>query len=110
LAWNLSHLPVVPLQADLAAVALLGIGHVERIRHRYFRGRAQLSDADKAPALPARPGPLRAPRRRGVLKVTGGTLACASLQVPGMGFAALPDVATMIAPDAWDFASLGQEA
>jgi hypothetical protein len=110
LAWNLSNLPVVPLQADLASVALLGIGHVERISQHCFRELAHLSEADKAPALPAHPGPLRAPRRRGVLKVAGGTLACASLQVPGMGFAALPDVATMIAPDAWDFASLGQEA
>jgi hypothetical protein len=34
---------------------------------------------------------------------------CASLQVPGMGFAALPDVAAMTPVEDWTFASLGQE-
>ena len=43
------------------------------------------------------------------LKITDGMLDCASLQVPGMGFAALPDVAAMTPVDRWDFASLGQE-
>jgi hypothetical protein len=42
--------------------------------------------------------------------VAGGTLECASLPVPGMGFAALPDRAARTRADAWDFASLGQEA
>jgi hypothetical protein len=43
------------------------------------------------------------------LRIAGGVLECASLQVPGMGFAALPDMARLAPPDAWDFASLGQE-
>jgi hypothetical protein len=36
-------------------------------------------------------------------------LACRSLQVPGMGFAALPELAAMSPPDRWQFASLGQD-
>jgi hypothetical protein len=36
-------------------------------------------------------------------------LDCRSLQVPGMDFAALPDMARLTPPELWDFASLGQE-
>jgi len=109
-AEDLSNLPVVPLQADLAAVALLGIGHVERNGHHYFRGLGHLPEAEKAAALAAHPDLYE--RRAGevFLRVTDGMLDCASLQVPGMGFAALPDLAAMTRLDAWDFASLGQEA
>ncbi|HEX5795008.1 MAG TPA: hypothetical protein VFY19_04145 [Geminicoccaceae bacterium] len=108
-AEDLSNLPVVALQADLAAVALLGIGHVERNGHHYFRGLGHLSAAEKAEALATHPDLYE---RRGdevFLKITGGALECASLQVPGMGFAALPDMARLTPPDEWDFASLGQE-
>jgi L-alanine-DL-glutamate epimerase-like enolase superfamily enzyme len=108
-AEDLSNLPVVPLQADLAAVALLGITHVERNGHHYFRGLGHLSEAEKAAALTAHPDLYE--RRAGevFLKVRDGMLDCASLQVPGMGFAALPDLAAMTPPDAWNFASLGQD-
>ena len=108
-AEDLSNLPVVALQADLAAVALLGIDHVERNGHRYFRGLSHLSAAEKADALARHPDLYE---RRGdevFLKVTAGMIAVDSLQTPGMGFAALPDMARLTAPDAWDFASLGQE-
>jgi hypothetical protein len=108
-AEDLSNLPVVSLQADLASVALLGITHVERNGHHYFRGLGHLSAAEKAAALAAHPDLYE--RRGGevFLKITEGTLACASLQVPGMGFAALPDLAAMTPAADWDFASLGQE-
>jgi hypothetical protein len=108
-AEDLSNLPVVPLQADLAAVALLGIDHVERNGHHYFRGLGHLSEAEKAAALAHHPDLYQ--RRGGevFLIVEGGLLACASLQVPGMGFAALPDLAATTPPEAWEFASLGQE-
>jgi hypothetical protein len=107
-AEDLSNLPVVPLQADLASVALLGISHVERNGHHYFRGLGHLSEAEKRQALTANPDLYE---RRGdevFLRITDGTLACASLQVPGMGFAAPPDMAAMTPVEAWEFASLGQ--
>ena len=108
-AEDLSNLPVVALQADLASVALLGIDHVERNGHHYFRGLGHLSAAEKAAAL-AHHADLY--ERRGdevFLRITDGMLACASLQTPGMGFAALPDMGRLTPPEAWDFASLGQE-
>jgi hypothetical protein len=107
-AEDLSNLPVVALQADLAMVALLGIGHVERNGHHYFRGLGHLGPAEKAAALAAHPDLYE---RRGdevFLRIRGGMLDCGSLQVPGMGFAAAPDLARMTPPGAWDFASLGQ--
>jgi hypothetical protein len=109
-AEDLSNLPVVPLQADLASVALLGIGHVERNGHHYFRGLGHLSAAEKTAARTAHPDLYE--RREGevYLRIADGMLACASLQVPGMGFAALPDMAAMTPVEDWDFASLGQEA
>ena len=108
-AEDLSNLPVVPLQADLAAVALLGMGHVERNGHHYFRGLGHLPEAEKAAALAAHPGLYGRREHEVFLKITDGMLDCASLQVPGMGFAALPDLTAMTPVADWDFASLGQE-
>ena len=108
-AEDLSNLPVVALQADLATVALLGIHHVERNGHHYFRGLAHLSAAEQMDALARHPDLYE---RRGddvYLRVRDGALECRSLQVPGMGFAALPDMARLTPPEQWDFASLGQE-
>jgi len=108
-AEDLSNLPVVALQADLASVALLGIDHVERNGHHYFRGLGHLSAAEKAAAFASHADLYE---RRGdevFLRIAGGVLECASLQTPGMGFAALPDMARLTPPDAWDFASLGQD-
>jgi hypothetical protein len=107
-AEDLSNLPVVALQADLAMVALLGIDHIERNGHHYFRGLDHLSAAERDAALGAHPDLYE---RRGdevFLKITDGMLSCASLQVPGMGFAAPPDMTRLISPEDWDFASLGQ--
>ena len=108
-AEDLSNLPVVALQADLAMVALLGIDHVERNGHHYFRGLGHLSPAEKQAALAAHPDLYE---RRGdevFLRIRDGMLACGSLQVPGMGFATPPDMTRLTPPEAWDFASLGQE-
>ena len=108
-AEDLSNLPVVALQADLASVALLGIDHVERNGHHYFRGLGHLSAAEKVAAFTNHADLYERRGDKVFLRVAGGVLECASLQVPGMGFAALPDMARLAPPDAWDFASLGQE-
>jgi hypothetical protein len=108
-AEDLSNLPVVPLQADLASVAVLGIPHVERNGHHYFRGLGHLPDAEKAAALEHHPDLYQHREGEVFLKIKDGVLNCASLQVPGMGFAVPPDVSAMTPLDAWEFASLGQE-
>jgi hypothetical protein len=107
-AEDLSNLPVVPLQADLASVALLGITHVERNGHHYFRGLGHLSDAEKTAAVTAHPDLYERRGSEVYLRISEGTLACASLQVPDMGFAVLPDLAAMTPVEDWDFARLGQ--
>jgi hypothetical protein len=108
-AEDLSNLPVVALQADLAMVALLGIDHVERNGHHYFHGLGHLGAAEQQAALSAHPD-LYERRGDGVfLRIEAGTLSCASLQVPGMGFATPPDMTRLTPPGDWDFASLGQE-
>jgi hypothetical protein len=108
-AEDLTNLPVVPLQADLCAVATLGIDHVERNGHHYFRGLGHLTETEKTDAL-AHHADLYTYRNHEVfLRILDGDVDIASLQTPGMGFAALPDMAAMTPPEAWDFASLGQE-
>jgi hypothetical protein len=107
-AEDLSNLPVIALQADLASVAMLGIGHVERNGHHYFRGLGHLSAAAKQAALEQHPDLYQ---RRGdevFLKIQAGDLACGSVQTPGMGFRALPYMDAMIPPEDWTFESLGQ--
>jgi len=109
-AEDLTTLPVVPLQADLAMVALLGIRHVERNGHHYFRGLGHLSRDEKDTALARHPDLYTRREREVYLRITGGMLDCASLQVPGMGFAARPDLEAMTPAGQWDFSGLGQEA
>jgi L-alanine-DL-glutamate epimerase-like enolase superfamily enzyme len=100
-AEDLTTLPVVPLQSDLAIVALLGIPHAERNGHHYFFGLDHLSPAERAAALERHPD-LYAPfASSAVLRIEDGALDLRSLQVPGMGFAALPDLDAMSAPEAW---------
>jgi hypothetical protein len=108
-AEDLTNLPVVPLQADLCSVALLGIGHVERNGHHYFRGLGYLPKAEQAAALEAHPDLYEQRDGEVFLRIEDGGLDIRSLQCPGMGFSALPDMAAMTPPEAWDFASLGQE-
>jgi hypothetical protein len=107
-AEDLSNLPVVALQADLASVAMLGIGHVERNGHHYFRGLGHLSEAEKRAALEQHPDLYERRGNEVFLRIDEGELACASIQTPGMGFGALPDIDAMIALDDWTFESLGQ--
>ena len=100
-AEDLTTLPVVPLQSDLAVVALLGIPHVERNGHHYFFGLDHLSAAERRAALERHPD-LYAPfANSAVLRIEDGAVDLRSLQVPGMGFAALPDLDAMSAPEAW---------
>ncbi len=42
-AEDLTNLPVLPLHHDLAVVASLGLPHVERNGHHYFRGQSHLT-------------------------------------------------------------------
>lgn len=96
-AEDLTNLPVVPLQQDLATVAALGIAHVERNGHHYVRGLDHCSARDRRLAL-AHHGDLYEAQGDGaVLKIRDGRLAIGSLMVPGYGVAFDPDLAAMTA-------------
>ncbi len=45
-AEDLTNLPVLPLHQDLSVVAALGLPHVERNGHHYFRGQSHLTSAE----------------------------------------------------------------
>ena len=45
-AEDLTNLPVLPLHQDLSLVAALGLPHVERNGHHYFRGQSHLTEAE----------------------------------------------------------------
>ena len=94
-AEDLTAVPVVPLHQDLAHVAALGIGHVERNGHHYVRGLDHLSAAERAWCL-ARHGALyRAAGQSGLLDIRGGQIAVGSLQRPGLGVDGAVDIAAM---------------
>jgi hypothetical protein len=100
-AEDLTNLPVVPLQADLAMVALLGISHVERNGHHYFFGLDHLTHEEQAAALSKHPDLYVRSGETGVLDIRDGKISIRSIQVHGMGFSALPAMGAMIEPEHW---------
>ena len=106
-AEDLTNLPVVPLQADLAVVATLGIDHVERNGHHYFRGLQHLTAGERDAALARHPD-LYAPLDDGTvgLAIDDGMLAIGSLQVAGIGVVNPPDMAATIDEADWRFEML----
>ena len=94
---DLTNLPLLALQQDLATMTALGIPHVERNGHHYFRGLDHLPHDVSAAAVRAH-ADLYALRRDGsaALRIEDGALHCGSLLGPGYGcdpeaFAALRD-------------------
>ncbi|MGH6929752.1 MAG: hypothetical protein ACREEV_15650 [Dongiaceae bacterium] len=100
-AEDLTNLPVVPLQADLTTVALLGIPHVERNGHHYFFGLDHLTREEQAAALAGHPDLYARFGKSVVLRIQNGRLALGSIQGPGMGFASPPDMDSMMPPEQW---------
>jgi hypothetical protein len=100
-AEDLTNLPVVPLQADLASVALLGIPHVERNGHHYFFGLNHLTREEQAVALNKHADLYARFGEAAILHIRDGRIAIGSIQVPGMGFAALPAMDAMTPPEQW---------
>ena len=106
-AEDLTNLGVVPLNADLASVALLGIPHVERNGHHYFLGLDHLPAAEQQAALADHPDLYARHDGHVVMRIVDGALTVRSLQVAGMGFRTPPDMDAMTPAEDWSFASLG---
>lgn len=82
-AEDLTTLPIVSLQQDLATAAALGLAHIERNGQHYFRGMDHLPDAVAQAALRGH-ADLYEPLDDGArLRVQDGVIHCGSLWTPG---------------------------
>lgn len=110
-AEDLTNLGVLALQQDLATVAALGLKHVERNGHHYFRGLGHLSDAEAKDAARAHPElwkPTSTELEGGhsgdvQLCITDGKLDLGSLQGVGYGYASEIDWAARTPLEDWTF-------
>jgi L-alanine-DL-glutamate epimerase-like enolase superfamily enzyme len=81
---DLTNLPVLALQQDLCLAAVLGLEHVERNGHHYFRGLDHLPAALQQAALVRHPDLYRASGAGACLRIDGGALQLDSvLAAPG---------------------------
>ncbi|HSE92766.1 MAG TPA: enolase C-terminal domain-like protein [Methylomirabilota bacterium] len=100
-AEDLTNVPVVPLQQDLATVRALGLTHVERNGHHYVRGLAHCSPAERGAATRRHADLYDGNEREAALRIRDGRLALGSLAVPGYGVAVDPDLDSMTPVEAW---------
>jgi hypothetical protein len=104
-AEDLTNVPIVPLQQDLATVRALGIKHVERNGFHYVRGLAHCSPWERKMAL-SHHSDLYTERGNEVfVHIADGSIHVDSLAVPGYGVAFDPDFESM---QAWSFDRLMQ--
>lgn len=82
---DLTNLPLLPLQQDLATAACLGLPHVERNGHHYFRGLDHLAPPRQRAALAAHPDLYRPLGDGAALRIVDGTL-CLSSVLAARGF------------------------
>lgn len=106
-AEDLTCMPVLSLNADLALVSALGITHTERNSHHYFAGLGHLSQGERDAALTAHRDLYT--DRNGVarLDTQSGYLATGSTNLAGFGTSLVPDMDAMTPADEWRFDSLG---
>jgi hypothetical protein len=86
-AEDLTTVPVVAVQQDLATVRALGIGHVERNGHHYVRGLEHCSPRERADAVRLHPDLYAGDASEAWLRIEDGRLRVGSLAVPGYGIA-----------------------
>ncbi|MGH7397568.1 MAG: enolase C-terminal domain-like protein [Candidatus Rokuibacteriota bacterium] len=108
-AEDLTNVPVVPVQRDLATVRALGIAHVERNGHHYVRGLAHCSPRERAAVLRDHPDLYAGDESQAWLRIENGRLRVASLATPGYGVAGEPDLDAMVPLERWTFDSLEAE-
>jgi hypothetical protein len=82
------------VQQDLALVALLGLGDVERNGHHFIDGFAGRPEAEARAYLEAHPDLYRDDHGRPRLAIRDGALALDSLDCKGFGSAVVPDLSS----------------
>ena len=100
-AEDLTTLPVLALQQDLATVAALGLTHVERNGHHYFRGLGHLSVDEAQCAMASHPDLYEHDGKCVSLRIEDGQLRLRSLQGVGFGYDVPICASTRTAVDAW---------
>jgi L-alanine-DL-glutamate epimerase-like enolase superfamily enzyme len=106
-AEDLTCMPVLSLNADLALVSALGISHSERNSHHYFAGLGHLSQHEREAALAAHPDLYTDRGGAACLDTHSGYLSTRSTDVAGFGTSLEPDMDGMTPADEWRFESLG---
>lgn len=94
-AEDLTTLPGLCVQGDLALVALLGLPHVERNGHHFVDGFAGRPGAEAERFRAAHPDLYEATPHGPRLALREGVLEVASLATPGLGASVEPDYAAM---------------
>jgi len=88
-AEDLTNVPVLPLHQDLATVALLGLLHVERNGHHYFRGLDHLTPEERRAVLAAHPELYEEREGGAFLRIEKGRLDLSAIDAaPGYASAA----------------------
>lgn len=85
----------VSVQQDLALVATLGLGHVERNGHHFIDGMSFAPEAEQQAFLEAHQGLYARSDGTVRLRIEDGRLDLRSLDCPGFATAAMPDFASM---------------
>lgn len=83
---DLTNLPVLALQQDLATLAVLGLTHTERNGHHFFAGLDVVPAAEAESALAAHPDLYERKGDRIVLKICEGEISLACAKSRGYGF------------------------
>ena len=100
---DLTNLGVLAVQQDLATVAALGLSHVERNGHHYFRGLGHLPAAEAASAAHVHPDLWTRQEDETFLRIEGGALKLGSLQGAGYGYSSEIDWDSRTPLDEWRF-------
>lgn len=106
-AEDLTCMPVLSLNADLALIAALGVGHCERNAHHYFAGLGHLSQRDADAARAAHPDLYGLDHGVVRLRTHTGFLSARTANGPGFGTLCVPDMEAMTPASDWAFESLG---
>jgi len=99
---DLTNVPVIALNQDLAHLAALGVTHAERNGHHYVRGLDYLPDSERN-ACAERHAGLYERLEDGLvaLAIHDGRIQVGSLQIPGLGVGVEVERDAMIPLDGW---------
>ena len=107
-AEDLSNVGPVALPQDLAVVAALGVDHVERNGHHYFRGLSMLPGESVRGVVEAHPDLYRRlPDGTPAARIEGGRMAIGSVVDAPFGVAGPFDPTGFVPLSRWEFESLG---